>query len=150
MKSLVTLSRALADPHQFGGTFAAPSFWPSRVVAKLIDGIPLAEPCEIELAQQCTGRMALPNKPVRRVILLAGRRAGKDRFLSAIAVWRAALCADWRKHQSAGERSVAILLGADKWQAGILRRYCEGRCCGRRSFGRRAMQWSSGTARASR
>ena len=68
----------------------------------------------------------MPDGPVRRLILLAGRRAGKDRFLSACAVWRAALCADWRKHISAGEQAVVILLGADKKQAAILRRYCEG------------------------
>jgi hypothetical protein len=60
------------------------------------------------------------------LILLAGRRAGKDRFLSAVAVWRAALCADWRKYISAGEQAVVILLGADKKQAAILRRYCQG------------------------
>jgi hypothetical protein len=33
---------------------------------------------------------------LRRLIVLAGRRAGKDRFFGAVAVWRAALCADWR------------------------------------------------------
>src|SRR5262249_56875609 len=39
-------------------------------------------------------------------------------------VWRAALSADWRQYQSAGEGAVVILLGADKRQAGILRKYC--------------------------
>jgi len=61
---------------------------------------------------------------VRRLIILAGRRAGKDRFESAVSVWRAALSADWRQYQSAGEGAVVILLGADKRQAGILRKYC--------------------------
>jgi hypothetical protein len=36
------------------------------------------------------------------------------------------LATDWRKLQSAGEGAVAILLGRDKKQAAILRRYCEG------------------------
>jgi hypothetical protein len=36
------------------------------------------------------------------------------------------LCADWRQHISAGEQAVVILLGADKRQAAILRRYSEG------------------------
>jgi hypothetical protein len=126
MTPLVTLSRSLVDPALFGGTFGAPSFWTWRVVAKLIDGIPLAEPREIELFKQCAGRTELPAKPVQRIIILIGRRGGKDRFLSAVAVWRAALCTDWRKHISAGEQAVVILLGADKKQATILRRYCEG------------------------
>jgi hypothetical protein len=126
MKPVITLTEALADSDLLGGEFAAPSFWTWKTVAKLIDGIPLTEPREIELFKQCTGCLQLPNKPVRRLILLAGRRAGKDRFLSAVAVWRCALAADWRKHISAGEQAVVILLGADKKQAGILRRYCEG------------------------
>jgi hypothetical protein len=142
MTPLIGLSRALTDPALFGKTFSAPSFWTWRVVAKLIDGIPLTEPREIELFKQCTGRSELPSKPVGRLILLAGRRAGKDRFLSAVAVWRAALCCDWRQYVSAGEQAVVILLGADKKQAGILRRYskafCGHRCWRKRSCGRRA------------
>jgi hypothetical protein len=63
---------------------------------------------------------------VQRLVILVGRRNGKDRFLSAAAVWRAALCADWRQHISAGEQAVVMLLGADRRQAGILRRYCMG------------------------
>jgi hypothetical protein len=126
MTPLITLSRALTDPNLFGGTFGAPSFWTWRTVAKLIDGEPLREPREIDLFKQCTGRTALPTKPVRCVILLAGRRAGKDRFLSAIALWRAALVCDWRKYVSAGEGAVCVLLGADKRQAAILRKYAEG------------------------
>jgi hypothetical protein len=68
----------------------------------------------------------LPDGPVQRLLLLVGRRGGKDRSLSAAAVWRAALCADWRKHVSAGEQATVLLLGADRRQASILRRYCEG------------------------
>ena len=126
MTPLITLSRSLTDPALFGRTFSAPSFWPWRTLSKVIDGIALTEPREIELFMQCTGRTQLPIQAVRRLILLAGRRAGKDRFMSAVAVWRAALSADWRKYQSAGEGAVVILLGADKKQARILRDYCEG------------------------
>ena len=122
----ITLSHALSDPSLLGGPFMAPSFWTWKTVAKLIDGLPLNEPREIELFKQCTGRSTLPTKPVKRLIVLVGRRGGKDRFLSGIAVWRAALCANWRKHISAGEQAVVILLGADKKQAAILRRYCQG------------------------
>src|SRR5262249_18659053 len=110
----------------FGEVFEVGSFWTWKVVAKLIDGFPLTEAREIELFHECTGRTELPSKAVRRLVLLCGRRAGKDRFLSAVAVWRTALASDWRKHVSAGEQAVVILLGADKKQAAILRRYCQG------------------------
>jgi hypothetical protein len=33
---------------------------------------------------------------------------------AAVAVWRAALCAEWHEHISASEQAVVILLGADK------------------------------------
>jgi len=127
----ISLTRAMDDVKLFGRTFQAESFWPWKTVAKLIDGLPLTETREIELFKQCTGRTKLLTttsltKPVRRLVMLAGRRAGKDRFESAVAVWRAALCADWRKYISVGEQAVVLLLGADKKQAAILRRYCEG------------------------
>jgi hypothetical protein len=125
----ISLSRALVEPTLFGKIFAAPSFWPWRTVAKILDGEPLVEQREISLYEECTGRhydKQATHHPVRRLILLAGRRAGKDRFLSACAIWRAALCCDWRKHISAGEQAVVILLGADKKQASILRKYCQG------------------------
>jgi hypothetical protein len=125
---IVTLSQAMTEPSLFGKTFSASSFWTWRVVAKLIDGLPLTEPREAELYRECTGRTynRQARRAVRRLIILAGRRAGKDRFLSAVGVWRAALAADWRKYQSAGEGAVVILLGRDKKQANILRRYCRG------------------------
>jgi hypothetical protein len=96
LKPRIALSQAMTDPHLFGSVFASLSFWPWRTLAKLIDGISLTEPREIELAKACTGRSDLPKSAVRRLILLVGRRGGKDRFLSACAVWRAALACDWR------------------------------------------------------
>jgi hypothetical protein len=126
MKPAITLLQAMIEERLFGTTFSSPSFWTWKVVAKLIDGKPLTEQREIELFRACTGRTKLPTKPVRRAVILAGRRAGKDRFLSSVAIWRAALCANWKKHISAGEQAVVILLGADKRQASILRRYAEG------------------------
>lgn len=100
MTPKVTLTEAMNDPGLFGPTFASSSFWTWKVVAKLIDGEPLTERREVTLFEQATGRKysrrarRRPGRTLRRVILLCGRRAGKDRFLSAVAVWRAALCAD--------------------------------------------------------
>src|ERR1700683_3417647 len=126
MTPAITLTRAMRDEQLFGRTFGAASFWTWRTLAKLIDDEPLTEPREIALYKECTGRNQLPNRNARRLILLAGRRAGKDRFLSAVAVWRAALAADWHEYISLGEQAVVLLLGADRRQAAILRRYCEG------------------------
>jgi hypothetical protein len=126
----ISLTRAMTDPALFGGVFGGSSFWTWKVVAKVIDGIRLVEPREIELFKACTGRTQLPNRHgrrvLRRLIILAGRRAGKDRFFSGVAIWRAALCTNWNQHISAGEQAVVLLLGRDRRQAAILRRYCQG------------------------
>ena len=127
-KPAVSLSYAMSDPHLFGKVFGAPSYWPWKTLAKVIDGIKLTEQRERDLFELCTGRKYDERsvKAFRRIFILVGRRGGKDRFLSAVAVWRAALVADWRKYQSPGEGSVVILLGRDKKQSSILRRYCQG------------------------
>jgi hypothetical protein len=126
----IKLTEAMTSPKFFGNVYSSPSFWPWRTVAKLIDGIALIEQREVELFKQCTGRTQLLSTTskgvLRRFAFLCGRRAGKDRFLSGVAVWRAALAADWRKYLSPGEQAVVLLLGADKKQAAILRRYCHG------------------------
>ena len=118
----------MASPALLGTPFQSATFWTWKVVAKLIDGLPLTEPREIQLFEDATGRAydRHNHRVIRRLILLAGRRAGKAAFLSAVAVWRAALCCDWQKHISAGEGAVVLLLGADRKQASILRKYCHG------------------------
>jgi hypothetical protein len=128
MQPIITLTQAITDVDLLGGPFVSPSFWTWKVIAKLIDGLPLVEPREIALFEACTGRKYNRQaiRAVRRLILLAGRRAGKDRFMSACAVWRSALAQDWNAHISAGEGAVVLLLGADKKQAQIVRRYCRG------------------------
>jgi hypothetical protein len=113
MMPLSSLSQALSDPNLLGKPFQSPSFWTWKTVAKVIDGEPLREQREMELFQESTGRSRWPTAPVRRLIVLVGRRGGKDRFMSGVAVWRAALCANWQKHLSAGEQAVVLLLGAD-------------------------------------
>ncbi|MGB3864520.1 MAG: hypothetical protein WBA29_02685 [Xanthobacteraceae bacterium] len=121
----ITLAAAMRDVNLLGAPFQAPTFWPWHCVAKVISGERL-DKREAELFRQCTGRTKLPSGPVRNLILLVGRRGGKDRFMSAVAIYRAALAAKWHEIMSPGELAVGLLLGADKKQARILRRYCQG------------------------
>jgi hypothetical protein len=81
----ISLTQAMRDVSLLGGPFKARSFWPWFVVAKLSDGL-LLDDRELELFKQCTGRTTLPLGPVRRLIILVGRRGGKDRFFSALAI----------------------------------------------------------------
>ena len=94
MPPLIPLTTALTSPDYFGNVFAGESYWTWKVVAKLLDGITLTEQREIALFEACTGRPynRQARRAVRRLILLVGRRGGKDRFQSAVGMWRAALC----------------------------------------------------------
>jgi hypothetical protein len=121
----ISLAQAMRDPKLFGSTFSAPSFWTWHCVAKLFSGEAL-DPREAALFRECTGRSKLPDGPVTSLTFLSGRRSGKDRFMSALACWLAALAADWRSVMSAGEDATVILLGSDFKQARILRKYCAG------------------------
>lgn len=127
MKPAITLSRAMADPKIFGTVFQSDSFWTWKVVAKLIDGEPLVAKREIAFFEEVTGRPynRQARRAWRRLLLLIGRRGGKDRFMSAVGVWRA-ISQNWKQHISAGEGAVVILIGADKKQSSILRKYCLG------------------------
>ena len=125
MRSPISLAAAMRDPELLGGPFMAKSFWPWHCVAKVLSGEALDER-EAELFRKCTGRTKLPSGRVRRLILLVGRRGGKDRFESVIAVYEAAVAADWSQVMSARQSAVVLLIGADKKQARILRRYCVG------------------------
>ena len=120
-----TLAAAMRDRNLLGGPFMAKTFWPWHCVAKVLSGERLDER-EAALFRQCTGRAKLPAGPVRRLIMLVGRRGGKDRFESAVGVYEAALGGDWGALMSAGEQAVVVLIGADRRQAKILRRYCAG------------------------
>jgi hypothetical protein len=83
----------MRDPRLLGGPFQAPSFWTWFCVAKLLSGEPL-DKREAELFRQCTGRTKLPEGSVKHLAFLSGRRSGKDRFMSAVAIYRAALAAN--------------------------------------------------------
>ena len=74
------------------------------------------------------GTALFPRRIVRCVECCCSLADAVERIVSlpAVGVWRAALAQDWRKHVSAGEQAVVILLGADKRQAAILRKYCRG------------------------
>ena len=121
----VSFAAAMRDQRLLGASFRGASWKSWHTLAKLISGEPLDDE-ETALALQCTGRTRLPAKPPRRLYLLVGRRGGKSRFLAALAVWVAALAAEWQKLMAPGEPAIVALIGCDKKQAAVLRRYADG------------------------
>ena len=68
-----------------------------------------------------TGRSTWPTKQARELWVIGGRRLGKSRVTSVVAGYLTA----FRSYPmlSPGERGVFPLIGADREQVGILRRY---------------------------
>jgi hypothetical protein len=57
--------------------------------------------------------------------MVIGRRGGKSFAMSLLACYLAVF-KDWRKYLSPGERAIVLLVAADREQAKILHRYCQG------------------------
>ena len=80
---------------------------------------------ELEIWQECTGRESYPSKPFGEAWICVGRRGGKSRVLSALAVY-CAFAVDWRPCLSKGERAYIPVVAADREQARVIFRYIQG------------------------
>ena len=92
-----------------------PSWAAWRVLVKASFGLPL-EPAELVTYQEHTGRMTAPTTPAREVYAIVGRRGGKTRVASVVAMWTAA-SRDYHQILAPGEQAIVPLLAADKRQA---------------------------------
>jgi hypothetical protein len=80
---------------------------------------------QLVLYRACAGRRVPPGAPASYLWLVIGRRGGKS-FSMALAACYLACFRDWRKYLSPGERAIVLLVAADREQAKILHRYCQG------------------------
>jgi hypothetical protein len=115
----LTILDAMEDPELFGAWFAEPSWDAWRAFLAAVFGLPMSE-----AHQACyrahTGRSVPPTTPAREVYVPVGRRGGKDRIASLVAVYLAC----FRQYRLApGEKAVVMLLAADRRQAKISLRY---------------------------
>jgi hypothetical protein len=116
---------ALDDRNLLGASIRDPDSWkPWRALLAAAFGLPL-DPYHAELFRQCTGRAVPPAAPAAYLWLVIGRRGGKSFSMALIAVFLAVF-KDWRKYLSPGERAIVLLVAADREQAKILHRYCQG------------------------
>jgi hypothetical protein len=87
-------------------------------------GLPLSED-QCELYRACTSRRVPPSAPCSYLWLVIGRRGGKSFAMALVSIFLAVF-KDWRKYLSPGERAIVLLVAADREQAKILHRYCQG------------------------
>jgi len=120
MKSLFD---SMLDTELFGKTFGGSTFENWRTVAKILDGLPLAE-SELALYQKFTGRAEPATEAFDEAYLIKPRRAGGTLFGAACGL-HAALN-DYRPLLGPGEVATTALIASDRRQARQLMNYVQG------------------------
>jgi hypothetical protein len=122
----MNIVEAIDDPNLLGAAIRDVESWkPWRALLTAAFGLALSSPDGSTLYRQCTGRTVPPSTPASYLWLVIGRRGGKSFAMALIAVFLAVF-RDWRKYLSPGERAIVLLVAADREQAKILHRYCQG------------------------
>jgi hypothetical protein len=119
----VTPAKVITDPLLLEPHFAGASWATWRAILKAAYCEPLTD-SELALFRAVAGDRGLPRRPVKELIVIAGRRSGKDSVASAIAT--AASCIDYRPNLRPGERASVLCLAVDREQARIVHRYIAG------------------------
>jgi hypothetical protein len=120
---MATILEALDDRRLLKTLFGA-SWAPWRAFLAAVYGLPMSD-AERALFVQCTGRQTPPTAQVREATVIAGRRAGKSRIASLLAVWTA-VGTDWTPHLAPGEVATVAVLAGDLDQARTCMRYILG------------------------
>jgi hypothetical protein len=124
MTPRVTLRKALNDPELLGNSLGGDTWhaWRSLLLAAMGEEL---EPDELTAFKKYTGRTTAHSRRVDELWCAVGRRGGKSRAMSALAVYLAGLC-DYKDKLVRGERGVVLLLAPDMRQAKVSLDYAEG------------------------
>lgn len=116
----ITPAAAISHPAVLGRFFAGDSWATWRAVLKAAWAEPLDE-AERALFHAVAGDREPPRRRVRELVVVAGRRSGKDSIASAIAT--VAAVDDYRDRLRPGEAASILCLACDRDQARIVSRY---------------------------
>ena len=115
MKPTVSLRKAFADKQLLGAVLAGPTWraWRTLMIASM--GEALRDDERVTFTA-LTGRATEPLQRIEELCAVVGRRGGKSRAISVIAVYLAGLCGHSLVR---GERGVVLLIAPDSRQATI-------------------------------
>jgi hypothetical protein len=119
----ISIADFLVDPNLLGEHFSGASWATWHAVLKAANAEPLNE-TELGIFHTVAGNREPPRHRVRELVVIAGRRSGKDSVASAIAT--AAAVTDYSKYLRPGERASVLCLAVDRSQARIVNRYIRG------------------------
>lgn len=119
---MISILDAIADKNLFGRFFKQPKTWaPWFAILAAIFALPMTAE-QLAIYRQVTGRTDPPTSAAKEVWLCIGRRGGKSRIISLIAVWLACFF-DYRPYLAPGEKGTVQIIAADKRQARTVLRY---------------------------
>jgi hypothetical protein len=125
MAKRATIIQALTDDRLLGGSFPDRDSWGQWfVILKAIYGLPM-DADELATFKELTGRERPDPAGYQTSWLITGRRGGKSRIMSAIAVYESCF-RNWQAHLSSGEVAHVILAARDQRQAQSMRGYIRG------------------------
>jgi hypothetical protein len=118
----VNIVEAIENPQLFQSIFQDLKSWQNWIVLlKALFAIPMSKK-DRSLYQECTGRKKPSKKPVRELWTIVGRRGGKSRIVSVVAVYLG-LFHSFKEYLAPGERGVIQVIAADRAQARVIFRY---------------------------
>ncbi|HEV2596252.1 MAG TPA: hypothetical protein VGU01_13740 [Sphingomicrobium sp.] len=120
----ISLREAITDPNLLGNVIAGKSYALWRKALLAVRGELTLEEW-MELRDKTGGRESPPPAAVMEALFVIGRRGGKDRAISVLAVYLAALV-DYSHVLSPGERGVVLVIAPDQRQAQIQLSYVRG------------------------
>jgi len=115
----ITASAAISDPNLLGAAFVGNSWATWRAVLRAAEGLKLTK--GQDTAFRVVADRAPPQRRVRELWVIAGRRAGKDSVASAIAT--AAAMGSYGPYLRPGEKAAVLCLAVNRQQARIVHRY---------------------------
>lgn len=119
----MNIIRAIEDQALFAGLFKDPSTWrPWIVFLKALFGLPIEDPTDMKLFQDCTGLSEPPRERIKECAAICGRRSGKS-FISALVAVFLACFKNWEPYLNRGERGMIFIIAVDRYQARIIKEY---------------------------
>ena len=119
---MISLLQAVNDPAIFAPHFSNNVSWGAWwTVAKAIFALRMNANDEA-LFTACSGRESPPTARAKETWLICGRRGGKSRFVSLLAVYLATFF-DWTAHLAPGEKGHLVIIAADRRQCRVIMSY---------------------------
>ncbi len=122
MTTPISIIEAMSDPNLLGDWLGSAETWVAwLVVLKAAFALPMDDD-ELALFETLAGGRAPPTRPVKELVVIAGRRAGKSTIVAALAVYYATL-RDFKSDLRRGEMGVIPIVASDRKQCQVILKF---------------------------